>query len=159
MPKWAQVAARGAYLTAAIAGTVGTGFALGTAYPVTGTAEWARIRPRSTPPSWVFAVVWTLLFSLLATVVWSALVLRDCTKFWPVAAGGGLLLALLFAWMPAAAQSWEAALVVLVLAAMVAAVLTTGLAAGGLWEATLVAPLLVWLAYAGGLNQKIVEST
>jgi tryptophan-rich sensory protein len=90
--------------------------------------------------------------------VWSALVLRDWRVFWPVAAGGAALLALLFAWMPAAAQSWEAALVVLVLAATAAAVLTAGLAASGLWEAMLLAPLLVWLAYAGGLNQHIVDS-
>lgn len=116
------------------------------------------VRPGFTPPNWLFAPVWTILYAMMAFAAWRILSL-------PAGAPGrrGALaaffvqLALNALWSFAffAAHSPAAGLVVIL--ALVAAILETirrfrpldGIAAG------LLVPYLAWVAYATALNVAI----
>jgi benzodiazapine receptor len=168
MQSWAK----GGLLAAILVVILGLGFGLGAAFPVGGdgsTDNWDIIRPAGTPPPWVFATVWSIIYLLLAIALWWTTVMREGLRKNRVSGTstatravvgviGAILVGLLSAWMPAASHSWTAALVIIMFALLVTFVLLTFMASRGLWEATLLAPLFVWLLYAADLNRNTVHN-
>ncbi len=131
-----------------VAGAIGGSFRPGQWY-----AELAK--PPGTPPDWVFAPVWTLLYIMMGIALW---------LWWQ--AGAPRRVMLLFGLQLALNVLWSAlffglqrpalALVeVLLLMAAIIATMTAGRtirpAAAGL-----MVPYLLWVAYAGYLNAGIV---
>ncbi len=115
-------------------------------------------KPAFTPPSWVFAPVWTTLYALMALAAWRLLRLD------PAPRGRGAALALFYgqlainvawSWMFFAAQSPFLGMVNIVpqwfviLAAVMAAWRVDRTAGAAL------APLLIWVGYATALNFEI----
>ena len=135
---------------AAAAGAVFTSSAIPTWYS-------ELIKPSWNPPNWVFAPVWTALYTMMGVAMW--LVWRQGgigTAAWPAAAFG-VLLALNVAWSaiffglhkPGAAFAdllalWLAILVTLVL----------------FWQRDVLAgilmtPYLAWVSFAGAVNYAV----
>ena len=140
--------------------TLGTGL-LGRIVAGTGLETWYRglSKPPLTPPDWVFAVVWTLLFVLMAVAAW---------RVWLTLPGPGrrvslivfgLQLALNLGWtviffglqLPRVALAMLLALVLAVLADTLLFAQRDRLAAG------LMLPYLAWLGFAGYLNFGILQ--
>lgn len=121
-----------------------------------GDSSWyqALHRPSWTPPSWVFAPVWTALYALMGVAAWRVWRLGGWQQNRTALRVFLLQLALNFAWTP---LFFNAHLIGLALADLIALwllVLTTiyafsrrdGLAA---W---LLVPYLAWVSFAGALN-------
>ncbi len=116
-------------------------------------------KPSWTPPSWVFAPVWTILYTLMGAAAY--LVWKDCKG--QTDAKKGLIwfdvqLVLNFFWSLAffGLKSPGLAFVVII-ALWVAIVVTTGI----FWEmkkklaTLLMVPYLLWVTFAAGLNAQI----
>ncbi|WP_108881776.1 tryptophan-rich sensory protein [Anderseniella sp. Alg231-50] len=116
-------------------------------------------RPSWTPPNWLFAPVWTLLYVMMAVAAW---------QVWRV--GGGfsgkarsaliiffVQLALNFAWSFAFFAARSPALGLLVIVAMWLAIAATIAAFRPIdrLAAWLLVPYLVWVSYATALNFSI----
>jgi len=115
-------------------------------------------KPGFTPPNWLFAPVWTLLYALMAYALWRVLSLPRNTPGRRAAIGAFFVqLALNSLWSFAffGAQSPLAGLIVI--AALNLAILAT---MSAFWRldraaALLLLPYLAWVAYATALNGAI----
>jgi len=132
---------------------LGGGLAIGY---VTAPGEWyaALAKPWFTPPGWLFAPVWTVLYALIAVTgwrTWRRAPAGRAMRFW------WLQLGLNFLWSPAffAARQIELALVVILL--LLAAIL--GFMAAARRDDPLApwlfAPYAAWVAFATALNGSI----
>jgi tryptophan-rich sensory protein len=116
------------------------------------------VKPFFTPPNWLFAPVWTLLYVMMAYAIWRILSLpRDrpghtgaIISFYTQ-----LVLNALWSWAFFAAHSPFAGLVVI--AALIVALMTTIklFAALDRIAAWLLVPYLAWLLYATALNAAV----
>jgi translocator protein len=118
--------------------------------------EWYRslAKPDWTPPNWVFPVVWTLLYILMA---WSA------TRVAPLAGSGhamafwGAQIAFNTLWTPVFFGLYRLRAAMVVMVGLWTFVALTTLAFWGLdWVAGLMfLPYLVWVTVAGALNWSV----
>ena len=118
----------------------------------------ALAKPDYTPPSWVFALVWPILYVMLGLALAMILHARGARGRERVAALFGLQLVLNFAWSPVFFGWRDADGGLMILAALVVMnVILVGLA----WRvrraaALLLVPYLAWLIFAAALNFEIV---
>ncbi len=126
----------------------------------TGSSEWYRSlnKPPFNPPAWIFAPVWTLLYSMMGAAAWMIYRREHPRRRWALGLFGAQLL-LNAAWTPVffALHAPAAALgVIVALWAMIAA---TMLEFWRIWRpaALLLAPYLAWTSFAAVLNAAIVE--
>lgn len=113
------------------------------------------VKPGFTPPNWLFAPVWTLLYAMMAFALWRILSLP---KDLPGRSGAitiffvQLALNCLWSWAFFGARSPLAGLVVIL--ALIVAIIATIRAFWPLDRvaAWLLAPYLAWVAYATALN-------
>ncbi len=133
--------------------TVGGGLLIGF---VTRPGEWyVRLaKPWFTPPNWVFAPAWTLLYVLIAIAGWRTFT-RDPLgvpmMLWVVA------LALNFSWSPIffrLHRPWPALFVILALLAAIIAFIALSWPRDAL-AALLFVPYAAWVAFAAILNAAI----
>ena len=129
----------------------------------TGAGSWYQslIRPDATPPSWVFGVVWPILYILIGAaggIVWSVRQhpARRRALFWFV-----LQLALNFAWTPVFFGLEQIALGLGVILALNVAAIVATIRMGRVspLAARLMLPYLVWIGYAAVLNFRIWQLT
>ena len=123
---------------------------------LTAPGEWyaGLAKPAFTPPGWLFAPIWTVVYVLIAVAGW--LVLRRDRDGWPMKLWWAQL-ALNFLWAPvffAAHQIGLALAIILLLLAMILAFI------GIAWRqdrvaAWLFGPYAVWVAFASVLNASI----
>lgn len=144
-----------ASLTVFVLAVVGGGLLIGYA---TLPGEWysALNRPWFTPPNWLFAPVWTILYVMIAVAGWRCWN-RDrnsvAMTLWFVQ------MALNFLWSPVFFGLHQPAAALLVVIASLAAILTFVAAA---WRrdrmsAVLFLPYAVWTGYATLLNAAVVR--
>lgn len=138
-------------------------------YPQIPTWYAGLVKPSWTPPSWVFPVVWNILYLMMAVSLWLLWSAREPN--WNSGPNSGpsgsrgraialflVQLALNVAWSPvffAFHQTRAALAIIALLALAVAATIATG------WRvdrraAGLLIPYLAWIAYAATLNAGIV---
>lgn len=147
-----------ASLAAFVAAPIAGGFASAqlSGGPEETRAFYAAIRPTWSPPAWVFAPVWTVLYVLMGIAAW--LVWTAAGGTWTCAlTWWAAQLALNAAWSPAFFGMRRPGLALVVLLANFAAAAVTARkfhksspAAGAL-----MLPILLWTAYAGVLNASI----
>ena len=131
--------------------------AAGSTFTNAGLDTWYRglVKPAGTPPDWVFPVVWTILFVMMAFAAWRASIV-------PAAAGTRTLALVLFVVQLGANVSWSAAffgarspelglVVVLTLFFLVVATAVMFRQIDRL-AGTLMLPYAAWVAYAAYLN-------
>ncbi|MET0591107.1 MAG: TspO/MBR family protein, partial [Polyangiaceae bacterium] len=116
-------------------------------------------KPPFQPPRWVFAPVWTALYGLIATSgyrVWKAPPSKERTR---ALALWGTQLALNTAWSPLffGLRNKRAALVDLAALLGVVGTYTETTRKVDKPAATMMAPYIAWLAFAGVLNEEIVR--
>jgi translocator protein len=132
---------------------VGGGLAIGY---VTAPAEWyvQLAKPEFTPPGWIFAPVWTVLYALVAVAGWR--VWRDDRGAWPMKLWWTQLV-LNFLWSPiffSAHQIGLALAVILLLLGAILAFMTTSWAQDRV-AAWLFVPYAAWVAFASVLNASV----
>jgi translocator protein len=113
------------------------------------------VKPGFTPPNWLFAPVWTLLYVMMASAIWRILSLPQDAPGRPAAIVSffvQLALNTLWSWAFFGAKSPMAGLIVIL--ALSVAIVTTIRAFWSLdrTAALLLVPYLGWVAYATALN-------
>lgn len=115
-------------------------------------------KPSGTPPSWVFGPVWTVLYAMIAIVLYRMVFIkRNKIPMWVF----GLFfvqLALNLAWSPVFFQKRDVRAAFGIIVALLAFLLAT-IAALFRYDrvgALLLVPYLVWVAYAARLNYGIM---
>ena len=108
-------------------------------------------QPPGTPPNWVFAPVWALLYVLIglsAWLVWERPAHRRALRTW------GWQLLLNAAWTPAFFGLGQIALALVVIVALIGAICHTIIVFARVRPAAalLLAPYLAWTCYAAYLN-------
>ena len=137
------------------------GFASGRSVPAGSGNGWyvALAKPSFNPPDWAFPVAWGLIYFCLGLALALVLNARGARGRGAALAMFVLLLALLTAWQPLffGAHKVRAAFALVVaiwIAGLAAAVLSGRVRRAAAW---LLAPLLVWVAFAGVLNWRIAQ--
>jgi tryptophan-rich sensory protein len=129
---------------------------LGGAVTATSVDTWyqALEKPAFNPPDWLFPVVWTILYIMIAIAGWRVWRRTPIDVTWPALSVFAVQLGLNFGW---SFLFFGLQKIGLALAEIV--VLFLSIAANAVifwridrWAAALLAPYLVWVAYAGVLN-------
>ncbi|MBV7256718.1 tryptophan-rich sensory protein [Pacificimonas sp. WHA3] len=120
-----------------------------------GTGEWylSLVKPDLNPPSWLFGVVWPILYILIGAaggLIWKASFNR--ARFWYI-----LQLALNLLWSPVffGMQRVDIGLGVIAALNIAAIIATIRMAAVRRLAAWLMVPYLIWIAFAAILNLRI----
>jgi len=133
--------------------------AIGAIFSVQGVSDWYAnlVKPSWTPPPWLFAPVWTILYGMMAVAAWTVWRRPDgrSTK-WAMAIFA-VQLAFNAAWSPlffgARSPAWAFADIVLLwiaLAATIGLFFKRSMVAG--W---LLVPYILWVSFASALNLAI----
>lgn len=118
----------------------------------------ALTKPAIYPPSWLFGVVWTALFTLSAVAVW-LLVRAEPSRARRLALGAFVLqFAVNVAWTPTffAFQRIAAALAIIVVLAVLLAGTVVAFARVDRRAAALLLPYLAWVCFAAVLNYRFI---
>ncbi|MXR41706.1 tryptophan-rich sensory protein [Halobaculum sp. WSA2] len=118
----------------------------------------ALTKPAIYPPSWLFGVVWTGLFTLSAVAVW-LLVRAEPSRARRLALGAFVLqFAVNVAWTPTffAFQRIAAALAIVVVLAVLLAGTVVAFARVDRRAAALLLPYLAWVCFAAVLNYRFI---
>lgn len=143
-------------------------FGIGWTQPrVTDVPDWKQVRPAATPPDWVFAFVWPVLYAVMGTALF--LFLREPfptpenaplfgIKVTAIVLFGALL-ALNWAWVPVFGRGDAESALALVLSGSVVTLMCAFLFAPvSAPAAALLAPLFVWYGFATYLNARVIEN-
>lgn len=107
-----------------------------------------------TPPNWVFAPVWTFLYTLMGVAVWRIWKMRKETDVRPALGLFCLQLIFNFIWTPLffGAQEFTLAFIdITILAVLIAATIRMFLNIDA-WAGRLMMPYLLWVGFASYLN-------
>ena len=135
------------------------GFASGRSVPAGSANPWyvALAKPPLTPPDWLFPVAWAIIYVLLGLAAATVLNARGARGRWPAVALFAVEIVALAAWQPLffGAHRIAAALGLIgfLLVCGIATTLLFGRVRPG--AAWLMAPLLVWVSFAGVLTWRI----
>jgi tryptophan-rich sensory protein len=130
----------------AVGGLV-TASSVGTWYPT-------LARPPFTPPDWVFAPVWTLLYAMIAVAGWRAWRRKQHARRTRALTLYGIQLALNLAWSCVFFGLQALGAGVVVIALLLAAIVATAIALYGVdrWAGLLFVPYAAWVGFAAVLN-------
>jgi benzodiazapine receptor len=114
-------------------------------------------RPDIVPPGWVFGVVWTTLYTLIALAFAMILHARGAPGRIPAIAAFLIQLLLNFAWSPVFFGMRQVSLALLLIGAIWLMAVVTTFLFGRIRKAAawLMVPYLVWLSFASILNYQI----
>jgi tryptophan-rich sensory protein len=149
---------KAAGLLAWLAACVGGGALVGAATAGGDSAWYAALdKPSWTPPAWIFAPVWTVLYAAMAVAAWRVWRLGGWRLHALPLAAFLVQLSLNLAWSPLffglQRPGWALADILLLWVMIVA---TIRLFAGvDRWAAWLLAPYLAWVSFATALNAAI----
>lgn len=113
----------------------------------------------STPPSWVFPIMWSTLYTLLAVILYRLLTQpKQNPAVITAIALFAVGIALNWAWIPTAqTEHWDESLAIIVAMLIVAFPTLMSLQTVDKTSALLFAPYLAWLVYATYLNARTTE--
>lgn len=117
----------------------------------------ALARPEWAPPPGVFGPVWTALYTLMGTATWGVWRRASSASRRQAMTVFALQLALNFAWTPVFFGLHQPGLAVLVILGLLVAVRAMLVTYGRIvwWAGALLVPLMLWVAFAAGLNISI----
>ena len=126
----------------------------------TSDSAWYRAldKPPWNPPGWVFGVVWSILYLLMAVAAWLAIRPRAGRRTGPLLALYSLQLAvnLAWSWLFFGAHSAGWALADITLVVLLVAATTVAFARVSRLAGLLFIPYLAWVAFASSINLWIV---
>ncbi len=135
------------------------GFASGRSVPSGDASAWyvALAKPAATPPDWVFPVVWSLLYVLIALALATVLNARGARGRGLAVALFAIGFALALAWQPVFFGAHRVGVALLVIVGMLLVGVATTLAFGRIRAAAawLMVPYLVWVSMAGVLTWQV----
>ena len=119
----------------------------------------ALAKPPIMPPGWVFAVAWTILYTMLGLSLAMLLHARGAHNRERALILFGLQLLLNFAWSPLFFRAHKVSLALSVIAAMIVVVIFMIFVLWKIriWAAALLLPYFSWLLFALTLNYQILE--
>jgi benzodiazapine receptor len=126
-------------------------------YPNIPTWYAALQKPFFSPPNWVFAPVWTVLYALMAIAFWRVWVLGHGSRLQAAAIAFLVQLVLNVAWSGAFFGLRSPGLALVVIAALILAIIATMSAFSRIdgRAAWMLAPYLAWVSFATLLNASI----
>lgn len=130
-------------------------------YSFSKTKDYEKVKPKFSPPSIVFGIVWPVLYSLMSVSVWLVVFKTRSTPYRAtVLVLYSLLLALSFSWIPLFYKKRYMSSLAVLLSMLTVSLVLWGLfiklfpISAGLW-----APLLVWLMFATQLNISVITNS
>ena len=135
------------------------GFLSGRSVPAGSENAWyaGLAKPALNPPDWAFPVAWSMIYVCMGLAAAIVLNARGARGRWPAVALFAVELALLFAWQPLFFGAHKVGAATALIGAILLGGIVTAFQFGRIRRsaAWLLAPLLVWVSFAGVLCWRI----